>query len=94
MLHLHLNSYDPHIHAEIGKYTSVHGVAAASWVYSKKLDQHVSLGTMRSIMEAYIKELKKQRVAGVCQIEQLPLQKYGRPLQNATSLPEEDLRSR
>ena len=52
-------SYDPQIRAEVGKYTSIHGVAAASRVYSKKLDQNVSQSTVRSIMEAYIKELKK-----------------------------------
>ena len=80
MLHLYFNSYDPRIRAEIGKYARVHGVAAASRVYFKKLDQCVSLTTVRSIMEAYIKELKKQKVTGVCQIKQLPLQKRGRPL--------------
>ena len=31
-------------------------------------------------MEAYTKELKKQRAAGVCHIKKLPLQKHGRPL--------------
>ena len=58
----------------------MHGVAAASRVYSKKLDQPVGPATVRSIMQAYIKELKKKRAAGVSQIKQLPLQKCGRPL--------------
>ena len=47
-------------------YASVHGVAAASRIYSKKLDLNVSQSTVRLIMEAYIKELKKQRAAGGC----------------------------
>ena len=58
----------------------MHGVAAASRVYSKKLEQQVGPATVRSIMQAYIKELKKKRAAGVSQIKQLPLQKRGRPL--------------
>ena len=78
--YVYIISYDPCIRAEIGKYASVHGVAAASRVYSKKLKQRVGPATVRSIMQAYIKELKKKRAAGVSQINQLPLQKHGRPL--------------
>ena len=58
----------------------MHGVAAASRVYSKKLDQQVGPATVRLIMQAYIKGLKKKRAAGMSQIKQLPLQKRGRPL--------------
>ena len=78
--HVYIISYDPCIRAEIGKYASVHGVAAASRVYSKKLERRVGTATIQSIMQAYIKELKKKREAGVSQIKQLLLQKRGRPL--------------
>ena len=63
--HVYTISYNPCIRAEIGKYASVHGIAAASQVYSKKLDRRVGPATVQSIMQAYIKELKNKRATGV-----------------------------
>jgi len=93
-----------HLIALIATFCFYPCVASSSFssLFQEVGSQNVSLGTVPSIMEAHIKELRKQKVAGVCLVKQLPFQMHGRPLllgdkvdrMLATSLPEEGPRSR
>ena len=47
--------YSASVRAEIGKYASHHGVAAAAQYFSKKLNCRVSKTTVRSIRSSYTK---------------------------------------
>ena len=49
------------LRAEIGKYSSYHGVAAASCHFSQKLSKRVSETTVRSIRSAYLEGVKRKR---------------------------------
>ena len=74
--------YSPNIHAEIGKYATLHGVAAAARVFSAKMKQRVSETTVRSIKDAYTVEIKRKRASqeSVRDVSSLPSKKRGRPL--------------
>ena len=73
--------YSDTVRAEIGKYASQHGVAAAARHFSKKLDNCVSETTVRSIRNVYIEGLKRKRQdEEEGDIVTLPLKKRGRPL--------------
>lgn len=77
-------SYSPTLRLEIGKYSSQHGVAAASRYFTRKLKKSVSVTTIRSIRDAYRKELKLRRKRtpdlGDVELESLDPKKRGRPL--------------
>ena len=75
--------YSSTIRAEIGKYASHHGVAAAARYFSRKCEKSVSETTVRSIRSAYLQGRRK-RTAELdeedAEIIALPLQKRGRPV--------------
>lgn len=61
--------------AEIGKYASQHGVAAAARVYSRKLGKNVSGTTASSLKKAYLHDKSAADDEGI-----LPEKKRGRPV--------------
>ena len=68
--------YSAEVRAEIGKYASFHGVAAAARRFSKN---PVSETTVRSIKQAYMEQVKKKRRAEDEEdIVTLPSKKQGR----------------
>ena len=77
-------SYSPTLRLEIGKYSCQHGVAAASRYFTRKLKRSVSETTVRSIRDAYRKELKRKRMEldddEDVALESLNPKKRGRPL--------------
>ena len=69
--------------ADIGNYAIQHGVAAASRVFSSKLKLVISETTVRSIKDAYLKEIKRKRSSdpdNQQEIRSLPVKKRGRPV--------------
>ena len=72
--------YSASVRAEIGKYASNHGVAAAARYFSKKLNCRVSETTVRSIRSSYAEGVRKRRAKDEEDIVALPLRKRGRPL--------------
>lgn len=72
-----IHRYNPTVRADIGKYASHHGVAAASRHFTRKLGVSVGQSTVHSIKKAYI---AKKRSADDGDIVALPLKKRGRPL--------------
>ena len=72
--------YSEKLRAEIGKYSSYHGVAAASRHFSHQLKKKVSETTVRSIRDSYLMEVKRKRTDDVEDITILPPKKRGRPL--------------
>ena len=64
--------------AKIGKYASIHGVAAAARHFSRKLQKQIGETTVRSIRNTFRKESKKRRYLGVDEpedIETMPKKK-------------------
>ena len=51
----------PSVRAEMGKYTSRHGVAAAARFFTRKLRHQVSETTVHSMKKAYLQEMKRKR---------------------------------
>ena len=75
--------YSACLRAEIGKYASHHGVAAASRHFSRKLSKGVNEMTVRSIRSAYQEGVKRKRPVEVDEEEDvvaLPPIKRGRPV--------------
>ena len=74
--------YSPSKRADIGKYASLHGVAATARVFSAKLKCKVSETTVRSIKDAYVAEIERKRNSSQDSevISSLPSKKRGRPL--------------
>lgn len=72
--------YSTNVRAEIGKYASNRGVAAAARYFSKKLNCRVSETTVRSIRSSYAEGVRKRRAKDEEDIVALPLRKRGRPL--------------
>ena len=72
------------LRAEIGKYSSYHGVAAASRHFSRKLSKRVSETTVRSIRSAYLEGIKRKRPVELDEEDEdivaLPRKKRGRPV--------------
>ena len=67
--------------AEIGKYASENGVAAACRLYSKELEKPLNESTVRGIKKTYLEELSRKRKAEEnMQINCLPTKKRGAPL--------------
>ena len=64
--------YSEKLRAEIGKYSSYHGVAAASRHFSHQLKKKVSETTVRSIRDSYLMEVKRKRTDDVEDITILP----------------------
>ena len=67
-------------HAKIGKYASIHGVAAAARHFSRKLQKQIDEMTVRSIRNTFHEESKKHRYLGVDEpedIETMPEKKGG-----------------
>ena len=79
LLLCHLNRYSAIVRAEMGKYASHHGVAAAARHFTRKLGGNVSVSTVHSIKKAYIETLKRN-ADNEGDITALPLKKRGRPL--------------
>ena len=75
------NRYSPRDRADIGRYASQHGVAAAARFFSRKLKRTVRETTVRSMKAAYAEEtLRKRRGGPGGDVTVLPLQKRGRPV--------------
>lgn len=73
--------YSPVVRADIGKYSSQHGVRKAARFFSRKLDRKISETTVRSIRDSYRTELKCKRDDGDSgDVDALPLRKRGRKL--------------
>ena len=73
--------YIPLQRAKIGKYASLHGVAAAARVFTRKFHSTISQSTVRSIRDAYRLELKRRRRSQDSEIvAKLPEKKRGRKL--------------
>ena len=72
--------YSPALRAEIGKYCSLHGVAATSRHFSRRLGINVSETTAHSIKKAYLKGLEKRRAEDEGDVTLLPVKKRGRPV--------------
>ena len=53
--------YSPRLWAEIGQYASHHSVAAAAHYFSKKLAQHVSETTVRSLRSTYVEGVNRKK---------------------------------
>ena len=49
--------YSPKERAEIGRYASLYGVAAATRYFSRKRDENVNESTIRTILKAYKREV-------------------------------------
>ena len=63
-------------HAKIGKYASIHGLAAAARHFSKKLQKQIGETTVRSIRNTFREESRKRRYLGVDEdIETMPEKK-------------------
>ena len=58
IISLSVYRYTPSQCAEIGKYTRLHGVAASSRHFTRKLGHQVSETTVHSIRKAYMDEDK------------------------------------
>ena len=74
----HYKKFSDELRAEIGKYASYHGVAAATCHFTMKLKNKVSESTVRSIRKSYLLEVKWKGVGN--DIAVLPQKKRGRPL--------------
>ena len=75
--------------AQIGRYASEHGVAAATKKFSRKLDVELSETTVRSIRDGYLEEVKRLRQAGETeQLWKFPERQRGRALLLGDSLEE------
>ena len=53
--------YTPSERAEMGRYTSLHGVAAAARFLTGKFDHQVSETTLHSMKKAYLQEVTRKR---------------------------------
>ena len=72
--------YSSSVCADIGRYASQHGAAAASRHFTHKLGHPVSKTTVSSIKKAFVEETKKKRAAdNDGDVRLLPLKKCGRP---------------
>ena len=69
--------YTPVARAEIGKYCCIHGVAATSRHFTRKLT-NVSKTTVHSIKKADLKGVQKRRAEDEGDITVLPVNKRGR----------------
>jgi hypothetical protein len=67
--------------AEIGRYTSINGVPAASAVFSNKLGVKVSKSMVNMMKKAYL--LVKKRRSGSESVSTLSSKKRGRPILGA-----------
>ena len=61
-------TYSPSMRSEIGKYACEHGVASTARVFTRRLEKRVSKTTIRSIRNAYQKELRMKRSADDCEV--------------------------
>ena len=76
---LFLYRYSPSVRAEIGKYASQHGVAAAARFYSRKLGRSVSETTTSSLKKAYLQGVREKMAAeDDGDVRLLPTKKRGR----------------
>ena len=65
----------------MGKYTSLHGVAAAARFFTRKFSHQVRETTLHSMKKAYQQEVTRKRACEDCQdVDYLPHQKRGRPV--------------
>ena len=65
----------------MGRYTSLHGVAAAARFFTRKFDYQVSETTLHTMKKAYLQEVTRKRVNEDNEnIDLLPHQKRGRPV--------------
>ena len=73
--------YSPKDRAEIGKYACQYGTAAASRVFSRKMERKVSTASVHSIKTAYLEDVKRKRSADSedDEVTVLPPKKRGRP---------------
>ena len=74
--------YSPRECADIGRYASQHGMAAAVRFFSRKLKSTVRETTVRTIKTAYVEEIRRKRRGEPSggDITVLPLKKCGRPV--------------
>ena len=68
--------YSPSVRADIGRYASRHGVAAAARVFSRKLNHTINTSTILSIKKAYLE--KNRTVEDSGDLSELPTKKWGR----------------
>ena len=65
----------------MGRYTSLHGVAAAARFFTRKYGQQVSETTLHSVKKAYLQEVTRKRaIEDDKTVDVLPHQKRGRPI--------------
>ena len=73
--------YTPSERAEMGKYTSLHGVAVAARFFTRKFGHQVSETTLHSMKKAYQQEVSRKRAnEDGDNVDYLPHQKRGRPV--------------
>ena len=81
--------YSPKERAKIGKYAMIHGVSAATKLFSRKLNIKLSETTVHSIHDGYLEELKQRRWAGDSEpLTSFPEKQYGRSLLLGNNLDE------
>jgi hypothetical protein len=65
----------------MGRYTSLHGVAAAARFFTRKFDHQVSETTLHSVKKTYLQEVTRKRaIEDDESVDVLPHQKRGRPV--------------